>query len=67
MDADRLMGVLEADLSRDDVFGMEMPCHDVGDAVRHFGAGIDPLIIGPRHGGSYTLNPRVTGGDILIN
>ena len=31
------MGVLETDTPCDDMFRMEMPRGDVGDAVRHFG------------------------------
>jgi DNA-binding NarL/FixJ family response regulator len=43
-------------------------CAIINRAVSdHFGAGVNPLIIGPRQGGSYTLNPRITPGHILIS
>jgi DNA-binding NarL/FixJ family response regulator len=42
-------------------------CTTINRAVSdHFGAGVDDLIIGQRHGGSYSLNPRITPGHILI-
>jgi hypothetical protein len=35
------MGIFEADLSRNDMLGMEMPGFDMGDATGHFGPHID--------------------------
>jgi DNA-binding NarL/FixJ family response regulator len=33
----------------------------------HFGAGVEPLIVGPRDGGSYALNPKVSAANVVIS